>query len=233
MRTGVKSKDIEDLVVERQKAEDRIVELDKDINALTIQNDKYKLYLKKQMKDYDKLTEANELGKIATEKIEIMENVLDYFVEKLEKESEEYSKKLQINIQSLLDDMLTSRRTVSVSQEFAVRVTDSYNDESKSEGQFAVVSFAYIGGILKMLKDDNNFQKKEYPLVLDGPFSKLDPDQRQNVVNMLPTFAPQVIVFSKDDLHDVISNDNIGRVWTIVSNDEKNIAKVEEGKLWK
>lgn len=37
------------------------------------------------MKDYDKLTEANELGKIATEKIEIMENVLDYFVEKLEK----------------------------------------------------------------------------------------------------------------------------------------------------
>ena len=227
------SKDIEDLVVERQKAEDRIVELDEDINALTIQNDKYKLYLKKQMKDYDKLTEANELGKIATEKIEIMENVLDYFVEKLEKESEEYSKKLQINIQSLLDDMLTSRRTVSVSQEFAVRVTDSYNDESKSEGQFAVVSFAYIGGILKMLKDDNNFQRKEYPLVLDGPFSKLDPDQRQNVVNMLPTFAPQVIVFSKDDLHDVISNDNIGRVWTIVSNDEKNIAKVEEGKLWK
>ena len=57
------SKDIEDLVVERQKAEDRIVELDKDINALTIQNDKYNLYLKKQMKDYDKLTEANELAK--------------------------------------------------------------------------------------------------------------------------------------------------------------------------
>lgn len=227
------SKDIEDLIVERQKAEDRIVELDKDINALNSQNDKYKLYLKKQMKDYDKLTEANELGKIAAAKIEIMENVLDYFVEKLEKESVEYSKKLQINIQSLLDNMLTSRRTVSVSEEFAVRVTDSYNDESKSEGQFAVVSFAYIGGILKMIKDDNNFQGKEYPLVLDGPFSKLDSDQRQNVVNMLPTFAPQVIVFSKDDLHDVISNDNIGRVWTIISNDEKNIAKVEEGKLWK
>lgn len=43
----------------------------------------------------------------------------------------------------------------------------------------------------------------------------------------------QVIVFSKDDLHDVISSENIGRVWTIESNDEKNIAKVEEGKLWK
>lgn len=228
-----KSKDIEDLVVERQKAEDRIIELDKVINALNSQIEKYKLYLKKQMKDYDKLTEANEIGKIAGAKIEIMQEVLDYFVDKLEVESEEYSKKLQMNIQGLLDNMLTSRRTVSVSHEFAVRVTDSYNDESKSEGQFAVVSFAYIGGILKMLKDDNNLQEKEYPLVLDGPFSKLDPEQRQNVVNMLPTFAPQVIVFSKDDLHDVISKDSIGRVWTIVSNDEKNVAKVEEGKLWK
>ena len=195
------------------------------INGLNSQIEKAKPYLKKQMKDYDKLTEANELGRIATEKIEIMQEVLRYFSDKLDKESVEYSKKLQVNIQNLLDNMLTSRRNVSVSQEFAVRVTDSYNDESKSEGQFAVVSFAYIGGILKMLKDDDNLQGKEYPLVLDGPFSKLDPDQRQNVVNMLPTFAPQVIVFSKDDLHDVISKENIGRVWTIVSNDEKKCCK--------
>lgn len=227
------SKDIEDLVVGSQKAEDRVAELDRMINGLNSQIEKAKPYLKKQMKDYDKLTEANELGRIATEKIEIMQEVLRYFSDKLDKESVEYSKKLQVNIQNLLDNMLTSRRNVSVSQEFAVRVTDSYNDESKSEGQFAVVSFAYIGGILKMLKDDDNLQGKEYPLVLDGPFSKLDPDQRQNVVNMLPTFAPQVIVFSKDDLHDVISKENIGRVWTIVSNDEKNVAKVEEGKLWR
>lgn len=227
------SKDIEDLVVGRQKAEDRVAELDRMINGLNSQIEKAKPYLKKQMKDYDKLTEANELGRIATEKIEIMQEVLRYFSDKLDKESVEYSKKLQVNIQNLLDNMLTSRRNVSVSQEFAVRVTDSYNDESKSEGQFAVVSFAYIGGIMKMLKDDDNLQGKEYPLVLDGPFSKLDPDQRQNVVNMLPTFAPQVIVFSKDDLHDVISKENIGRVWTIVSNDEKNVAKVEEGKLWR
>lgn len=228
-----KSKDIEDLIVGRQKAEDRVAELDRMINWSNSQIEKAKPYLTKQMKEYDKLTEANEMGKIATAKIEIMQEVLRYFSDKLEKESVEYSKKLQVNIQNLLDNMLTSRRNVSVSQEFAVRVTDSYNDESKSEGQFAVVSFAYIGGILKMLKDDDNLRGKEYPLVLDGPFSKLDPDQRQNVVNMLPTFAPQVIVFSKDDLHDVISKDNIGRVWTIVSNDEKNIARVGEGRLWK
>ena len=200
---------------------------------LESKNDKYKLYLKQQMKQFDDLTKKTAANKKIETKIEIMQAVVKHFSDKLETAAIEYSKKLEENIQLLLDDMLTSRRTVSVSREFAVRVTDSFNDESKSEGQFAVVSFAYIGGILKMLKDDPSFNGKEYPLILDGPFSKLDPDQRQNVVNMLPQFAPQVIVFSKDDLHDVFSPDSIGRVWTIQSNEEKNIARIEEGKLWK
>lgn len=231
--TEKQSRDIEDLIVTRQKAEERIGELDKIITELSTKKNKYQIYLKQQMKEYDTLTAANEAGKTAFDKIQIMESVLKYFSDHLEKASVDYSKKLQQNIQLLLNKMLTSRRDVSVTSEFAVRVTDSYNDESKSEGQFAVVSFAYIGGILKMLKDDEALHEKEYPLVLDGPFSKLDPDQRQNVVDMLPEFAPQVIIFSKDDLHDIFSVDKIGRVWTIQSNDEKNVASIQEGKLWK
>ena len=227
------SPDIEDLVVDRKLAEERCVELDNLIVELEKKNDKYKLYLRQQMKQFDDLTKKTAANKKIAVKMEIMESVANYFKNKLDTASTDYSQKLEDNIQLLLDRMLTSKRKVSVSREFAVRVTDSFNDESKSEGQFAVVSFAYIGGILKMLKDDQSLQEKEYPLVLDGPFSKLDPDQRQNVINMLPEFAPQVIIFSKDDLHDVFSSGNIGRVWTIQSNDEKNIARVEEGKLWK
>lgn len=228
-----KSQDIEDLVVTRRQAEERVRELDNTITQLESKNSKYKLYLKQQMSQFDELTKKTAANEIVARKMEIMQAVADYFSEKLDVAATEYSQKLEENIQHLLDGMLTSKRKVSVSREFAVRVTDSFNDESKSEGQFAVVSFAYIGGILKMLKDDEDLSGKEYPLVLDGPFSKLDPDQRQNVVNMLPQFAPQVIVFSKDDLHDVIAEENIGRVWTIQSNDEKNIASVEEGKLWR
>ena len=128
--------------------------------------------------------------------------------------------------------MLTSKRTVSVSTEFAVKVVDSYRDESKSEGQFAVVSFAYIGGILKLVSEVENLRGKEYPLVLDGPFSKLDADQRQNVIDCIPKFAPQVILFSKDSLQDYFDADTIGRVYTIQSNEEKNIASIKEGFTW-
>ena len=66
----------------------------------------------------------------------------------------------------------------------------------------------------------------------DAPFSKLGTENRQNVVDIMPTFAPQVILFSKDDLHGAFPPDKIGHVWTIVSNDEQNVARVEEGHLW-
>lgn len=227
-----KSPNIEALIINRQKAETEIARLDEDIKAKSIDRNKFELYLKRSMNEFDKLTKESKAGAKVAAKIAIMEQVVAHFRNRLEQDSLDYSRKLEENIQMLIDNMLTSRRTVAVSPEFAVRITDSFNDESKSEGQFAVVSFAYIGGILKMLRSEDHLQSKEYPLVLDGPFSKLDPDQRQNVVNMLPSFAPQVILFSKDDLHGVFPKESIGYVWTIVSNDEKNIARVEEGHLW-
>jgi len=127
---------------------------------------------------------------------------------------------------------MDNERKVSVSPSFAVKVYDSFGDESKSEGQFAITSFAYIGGIFKMLKSEPHLADKEYPLVLDGPFSKLDPMKIKNVVEVVPKFAPQVILFSKDSLQDVFAPDQVGRVWTIVSNVEQNVAKVKEGYLW-
>ena len=228
-----KSPDIEKLIVARQEAEVAIAGLDATIIGLETELKKCELYRNKQMKDFDELTRGNAEGEKVLTKIRIMEQVAAYFAKRLQEESIAYSQRLQTNIQSLIDGMLTSKRHVVVSPEFSVRVTDSFDDESKSEGQFAVVSFAYIGGILKMLQSEEHLASKEYPLVLDGPFSKLDPDQRQNVVDMLPKFAPQVILFSKDDLHEVFDSESIGRVWTIVSNEEKNVARIEEGYLWK
>lgn len=227
------SRDIEDLIVDRRKAEARITELNQAVINAQSQIDKFGIYLKQNMKKYDEATKNSAEGARVAAEMEIMERVLAYFTEKLKTASKEYSHRLQENIQQLLDEMLTSKRRVAVSPDFAVSVTDSFKDESKSEGQFAIVSFAYIGGILTMLGADKALRGKEYPLVLDGPFSKLDPDMRQNVVDALPKFAPQVIIFSKDDLHDVIRPDDIGYVWTIQSNDEKNVASVKEGKLWK
>ena len=82
------------------------------------------------------------------------------------------------------------------------------------------------------MKTEEARQCKEYPLVLDGPFSKLGLDHRQNVIENIPDFAPQVIIFSKDNLQDDFQEDQIGHVYTIQSNEEKNVASVKEGLLW-
>lgn len=228
-----KSPDVEELIIARQKAEDEIGRLQKENETHGMNRDKYKFYLKKKMGEYEKLTQTTAAGKKVQEKIRIMEDVLQHFQEKKESTSIAYSKKLREYIQTLLDEMLTTKdRKVHVSQEFAVQVTDNYGDESKSEGQFAVSSFAYIGGILRLLQSEQALATKEYPLVLDGPFSKLDEDQRHNVVDVIPRFAPQVIIFSKDDLQEVIDPAMVGRIWTIKSNAAKNVAHVEEGFMW-
>ena len=226
------SPDIEQLIIDRQIAEARIEELDEAIEKINQEMPKAMLLLKKKSRDFDELADAQEINQIVLRKISIMEKVRKYFEETLHNEASVYSKRLEENIQFLLGEMLTSKREVKVSSEFSVQVYDSFGDESKSEGQFAVVSFAYIGGILKMLKEEDTLSSKEYPLVLDGPFSKLDADQRQNVIDTIPEFAPQVILFSKDDLRDYFKEEKIGAVWTIQSNDEKNVSSIKEGFLW-
>ena len=123
-----KSPDIEDLVVARQQAEQEIKDLDALISTISTEQRKLEIYLKKQMQGYDKLTAENESSAKVIQKIRIMEQVAEHFKHQLETASEEYSKRLEMDIQSLVDDMLKTKRKVIVSPEFAMRVVDNFND---------------------------------------------------------------------------------------------------------
>ncbi len=208
-----------------------------DLNSKIICNNKQKGEFEHQKRIRERKVEN--IGNASAEvqkyirRIELMETVSATIRGMLTSETKEYSKMLKNEIQNLIDSMLTSKREVFLNEDFQLQVKDSYGDESKSEGQFAVISFAYIGGILKVLKDHEKLSGKEYPLILDGPFSKLDDEQKRNVVTEIPRYAPQVVIFSKDPLEKFIDEGVIGKTWTIQSNDEKNYAVVREGYLWK
>lgn len=229
----MEDKKYEDLVVERKKAEMSIRELTIKRDEVKEQLTKARLLVNKLEKNIRELSSKVATNKEIDKKIDIMEEVRDYFEKILKEKSLVYSKKLETNIQNLLDVMLEAKRNVSVSPDFSLKVSDSFDDESKSEGQFATVSFAYIGGIFKLLSEEEILKNKEYPLVLDAPFSKLGEEPRQKVVDTIPEYAPQIILLSKDNLQDVFAPEQIGRVYTIISNSEQNIAKIEEGFLWK
>ena len=224
--------DVDDLLKERAEKEKELREIERLIkgNVSNISNFEHQLKIRERKTDsFGKA--GGEVAKFQ-KRVEFMETVVETLKEEMNAEVKDYSQMLKREIQTLIDKMLTSKREVCLNEDFQLQVMDSFGDESKSEGQFAVISFAYIEGILKVLKSHKKLENKEYPLVLDGPFSKLDPEQKENVISVIPEYAPQVIIFSKDPLDDFIEQSKIGKVWTILSNLEKNNAEIKEGCLW-
>lgn len=223
------TENVDELIAKRTKAEEtqRYWEnqLSKHEQDLGLQ-ERIKGQRKKKL---DELLAANNENQTIDAQIAVMESVKLYFETVKTSSAKQYSESLRDAIQELLSKMLTSTRFVSMTPKFELSVKDSHGDEAKSEGQFAVVSFAYIGGIFKLLADMPGLTGKEFPLILDGPFSKLDVIQRQNVIDTIPTYAPQVILFSKDDLTDCFSNDVATHAWTIFSNAERNVSQVKKG----
>lgn len=218
--------DIQGLVDRRRSLEAENRKIDSELRELRENLSKFKIYLNKQKRNFDDEVASNTSNALINEKIEIMKLVKQYFDNTLIELAREYSKKLCDSIQKLLESMLTTKRSVDMSEDFLLRVYDNFNDEYKSEGQFAVVTFAYIGGIFRIIKDEESIPQKEFPLVLDGPFSKLDPENRQNVIDHIPEYAPQIILFSKDDLDAYFKPDKLGKTYTISSNDYRNVAVV-------
>lgn len=124
-------------------------------------------------------------NELIDKKIKIMSDLKKYYENLLEEKSIIYSERLSNEIQLLLDTMLEARnRTVEISKDFTLIVKDQFGNEAKSEGQFATISFAYIAGLFKLLKGEEVLKNKEYPLVLDAPFSKLTNESRQKLLKL-------------------------------------------------
>ena len=228
-----KNEDVDSYIDERAQLEKENTKLSKDIeeNKKRQGEWEHQLYIRERRSKTTNNASAEALE--YEKRYEYMRQIADAIKDKLKRETEDYTHRLENEIKNLVDIMLTSERKVILNDDFQLKVCDSHGDESKSEGQFAVISFAYIGGVLKVLSGFERFREKEYPLILDGPFSKLDSEQKANILNTIPEYVPQVVIFSKDPLSKDIKEEKIGKIWTIQSNAEKNNATIEEGDLWK
>ena len=220
---------VDDLIEQRAFAEKELIKLRAQLSKKEKDLAVQQKYVDQEKKNLDKMLAENNVAMELQLRIDIMEEVLKYFEQKLLLETNSYSKDLQAAIQELLDRMLSGTRRVTMTPKFELSVKDNFGKEDKSEGQFAISSFAYIGGICKLLSEIPSLSNKEFPLVLDGPFSKLDAQHRQNVVDTIPTYAPQVILFSKDDINDCFDEKGPDHVWTIYSNKDRHISMVKPG----
>ena len=97
--------------------------------------------------------------------------------------------------------MYHGERSIIIDDKYRVKYSDITTEES--DGLKAVKSFAFIASLVSMAKDkilDDQEMKlgQVYPLVMDAPFSNLDETHINNICNILPDTANQVIIAVKD-----------------------------------
>lgn len=110
---------------------------------------------------------------------------------------------LQNRVNENFSKMYHGERSITIDDKYRVRYTDVKTEES--DGLKAVKSFAFIASLVSMAKDkildDAEMQLgQEYPIVMDAPFSNVDEIHINNICQILPNTANQVImaVMKKD-----------------------------------
>lgn len=139
--------------------------------------------------------------------------------------------KTQLNnkIMELFSEMLCTNHKIEINDDYTFKVYDVDGEDSTSQGQDVITSFAFIGAIIYLAKEKHKEIEVEepYPLIMDAPFAKLSKTHRRNVAKLLPNIAEQFILITVDsqyegDIEDTLMN-RIGKKYELVMN-------IEDGK---
>lgn len=215
------------LVSKREELELELTKIDSQIKYNETSISEAKGQVEGASEKLKRLEAASEKNNQIDQKIGIVNQVIK--VLELEYEEMKRSQKFSMenSIKDLISKMLTAKREITLNDDFTMSIkTQNNKDSILSAGQSAVVSFSYIGGVLKALKELNyDFISKEYPLILDAPLSHLDDEHISRVFEYLPDFADQIIIFSKEEIDSELSDSN-RTIYELRSNEYKNVTSV-------
>lgn len=143
-------------------------------------------------------------------KIEEYKAYAEYIYSVLQNDYKEQEKKIRIELEACINEIFTSIYNGGMS----LKIDDKYNIQTivndykdfnvgveTSTAQSISIIFAFIAGVIKMARSNQNNEKlstEPYPLVMDAPLSAFDKARIQTVCDTLPNIAEQVIIFIKD-----------------------------------
>lgn len=139
-------------------------------------------------------------------------------------------KELNKKVSEAFDRIIISNHKIEVNDDYTFRVVDVDGEESTSQGQDVITSFAFISGLIELAKKEHNHidVAEPYPLIMDAPFATLSIAHRRNVARLLPEIAEQFILLTLDSQFEGEIEDslgaNIGKQYELNmhSRDEKN-----------
>jgi DNA sulfur modification protein DndD len=134
-------------------------------------------------------------------------------------EEQKIRKKLEQTVNEIFHSILGEGFSLSLSEKYDVQVAlNEFGGSSEtSTAQNISIIFAFIAGVIQMARES---QKEEggllvsepYPLVMDAPLSSFDKTRIQNVCDVLPKIAEQVIIFIKDADGEIAEEHLGGRI---------------------
>lgn len=125
-------------------------------------------------------------------------------------------------------------RTIVVNDDYSLQVLDRYNKPflaNISAGQRQIMSISFIAALARAAARGD---KIEIPLFMDTPFGRLSYEHRQNLINLVPTFASQWILlatdteFRRQEAHLLKNSGKWGKFYFLRSTNDGNTVIVEQ-----
>lgn len=148
--------------------------------------------------------------------------------------------KLEEKINKIFLDIYAGSLFLSIDENYNISVffEDYEGSVEISTAQSISAIFAFISGIIQMIRENRNsteegaklLSSEPYPLVMDAPLSSFDKRRIKTVCESVPKIAEQVIIFIKDtegDLAKVYIKDKIGSEYSFnkISDVETKLVK--------
>lgn len=120
-------------------------------------------------------------------------------------EEKRVREELERVVNKIFNKILGEGFSLSLNDKYDVQVSvDNYGGYAEtSTAQNISIIFAFIAGVIQMARESQDEEgsllvSEPYPLVMDAPLSAFDRTRIQQVCDVLPKIAEQVIIFIKD-----------------------------------
>lgn len=180
-------------------------------------------------------TKETELSKLAlTDKrnivIEMRKRYTQELIKVIDKRYKDKEEKIQEDLNSrvskLFCELIDTKHTIQLNDDYTFRVVDIDGEDSTSQGQDVITSFSFIGGLIEIAKEKHKEleENEPYPLIMDAPFAKLSKIHRKNVAKIIPNITEQFILFSVDSQYegDIEENlkEKVGKQYELLMHNE-------------
>lgn len=221
--------DTKDLAAEYEGYNKKIQEYASKKTDAANDEKKYRNYSVRCESEYNKIIENNRIKNMFDVKIELLERIKKVI-------EHEFNKKVDATVSTLEESILDIYKILSTRVEDYEKIR-FLNDDfslrrvSRTGGQEAIDVYSYIIGMIKALHQlDSENNEKEFPIIIDAPFSHTDVIQANHVFETLPQIAPQVIILSLElnKFKESIDNNRVGYTYVIKSNETQTLATIEK-----